>query len=221
MAELKQYAWLLSIILLLAVIKFVIVPVFTWQDEVLADISYLEKKQDKINSLLKNSKSNNRVNDELILMLTPANKLLFPLQKEASFKLKQQERIETLLAKYKLQVQHVGWQVSTYFNKLSIVRYPIEIRFTGKTLDAIDFINALEIATPHIDIRDFNFSFRGQIDKNLGRITAKITLHLYVEKNAPLVVSALQQRIPRVDNSVVDQLANSRHYSLSTLLKAV
>ena len=210
MAELKQHAWLLSIIFLLVVIKFAIIPVFTWQDKILAKITLLEKKQNKINSLLKNSKSNNRISDELTLMLTPANKLLFPLQKEATFKLRQQESLETLLAKYKLQVQHVGWQTSTTFSGLAMVRYPIDIRFSGKTLAVIDLVSELESITPRIEISDFNFSFRGQTENNLGQITAKITLYLYVEN-----------KNHQVDSSVAEQLVNTRHYSLSTFLKVV
>jgi len=182
MAELKKHAWLLIIIAILALIKFAVIPIFTWQDSLLADITLLEKKQNKIDTLLKYQEANSRINKQLTQLLLPTKALFYPPQKESAFKLKQQEKLESLLAKHNLQVEHVGWQASTPFNKLAMVRYPIEIRFKGKTLNTIEFMTTLEKLIPRIEINDFNISFRGQINQNLGQVTAKITLYLYVKE---------------------------------------
>jgi len=183
MAELKQHAWLLTIIALLAVIKFVVLPVFAWQDNLLAEISLLEKKQNKINHVLRHSEKNKHLSDELTQLLAPANQLLYPLQTEASFKLQQQKMFETLLAKHKLTVQDVGWKAATPYDELAMVRYPIDIRFTGNTLDVIEFISELESATQRLAISSFNFSFKGQSEKRLGRVNGKVTLHLFLRQD--------------------------------------
>ena len=43
MAELKKHAWLLSILFILAIVKFIVTPAIEWQNEILAAIQLLEK----------------------------------------------------------------------------------------------------------------------------------------------------------------------------------
>jgi len=183
MAELKQHALLLMFIALLLVVKFIIIPVFDWQNDVLAKITLLEKKQHKIDKVLLHKDDNTQLNNQLTSVLKQVDGMFFPFQTEANFKLNQQKMLESLLTKHNLTTQNIGWKTSSSFAELDLVRYPIDIRFTGKTTDVIEFIAALEANKQRVEIKTFNLSFKGQREKSLGRINGNITLYLFLEGN--------------------------------------
>jgi Tfp pilus assembly protein PilO len=186
MTEFKQHAWLLSLVVLLVIAKFIIIPIFTWQNELIADIGLLTNKQQKINEVLTNKSRNQQLGEQLLSTLKPVEALFFPYQTESSFKLSQQKMLEALLAKYSLKIDNVGWQVTTYFDALAIVRYPIQIRFTGNTANTIQFIAAIEANSRHIEISELNLTLKGQRGEGLGRINGNVTLHLFMEQSAKL-----------------------------------
>ena len=180
MAELQKHRLLLSLIALLVAIKFVIVPIFSWQATQWADLQRLEQKQYKISQVLQQQNSNSQVNAALTVALNQAKPLFFPDQLETDFKLTQQKILEALLDKHDLKLQNIGWETSTRLTDLDLVRYPIKLSLMGKGINIIEFITAIESKRQYIQVHDFNLSFKGQGDKNLGRITGSMTLHLFV-----------------------------------------
>jgi len=180
MTELKQHAWLLSLVTVLLLAKFIVVPVFDWQAEKLAKITLLEKKQSKIAQLLGQKNNATGTNSALTTVLKQVDGLFSPFQTDTGFKLTQQKRLEALLVKHKLTTQNIGWKTPSVFKNLAMVRYPIELRFKGQTADVIEFMVALEARSELIEINDFNFSFKGQREQNLGSITGRMTLYLFV-----------------------------------------
>ncbi len=184
MAELKQHAWLLSLVAILIIAKFIVVPVFDWQAEILAEITLLEKQQSKITKVLGQKNNTTSANSGLMAALKQAEGLFFPFKTETSFKLTQQKMLEVLLAKYDIRSQHIGWQTATNFKELAVIRYPIQLRFTGKTKDVIDFMVALEAKNELIEINDFNLSLKRQSEQRLGNINGRLTLHFFVNEAA-------------------------------------
>jgi Tfp pilus assembly protein PilO len=184
MAELQKYRLLLSVIAILLAIKFVVIPIFSWQATQLADLQQLEKRQNKIAKVLKQQNSNSQLNAALSVQLNHAKPLFFSYQLETAFKLSQQKKIEALLTKHELKSQNIGWQTSTRLTELGMVRYPIKVSVSGKGSNIIEFITAIETNSQYIKVDEFNLSFKGQRDKSLGRISGFITLHLFVESKA-------------------------------------
>lgn len=183
MAELKQHAWLLSIIGLLLMAKFIVVPIFTWQDTIIAEITLLNKQQHKINSVLEQSSGNGQLLEQVNRVLTQAEPLFTPFKDEASFKLEQQQMIEALLVKYQLRSQNIGWEASKSFDEISVIRYPITLVLSGNSTDIIEFLAALESMSQLIEIASMNVSLKGQRDKKLGQITnGNLTLYLFADQ---------------------------------------
>ncbi|MGL1957058.1 MAG: hypothetical protein OCD00_07055 [Colwellia sp.] len=204
MAELKQHAWLLVLLAFLLVAKFIIVPVYQWQDTQLAEISLLERKQGKISSVLKEKNNTAKFKHKLESALQQTDGLFFPFQEDAKFKLNQQKMLESLLSKYNLTVQHVGWQVARSKDSLLLTSYPILIRFSGKTTDAIKFLAAIEMNSQRIGVEEFNFSFKRQSDKALGRINGSVTLMLFMEKELNSnQISLLNKQEPNAQNKKI------------------
>lgn len=179
MNELKQHGWLLIIILILMVIKFIVVPTIEWQNEVIANIQLLERKQGKVINLLENKSENNIVNEKLTSYTEQGNRLFFSYQQDSIFKLSQQKVLESLLAKHGLIAENIGWQASTKLEELSATRYLIQIRFKGEAINVIDFMLAIESQKQLISIKDFNISVIGQNRDTLGRMNGQISLYLY------------------------------------------
>ena len=179
MAELRKHAMLLSILSLLILLKFIVLPVFAWQDALIEEISQSDKKITKINTVLENSERINQLNDSLNNALLPIESLLFNVTSEAQFKLEQQKMLEELLIKHDLKSQNIGWQTPTFLEEQSITRYPIKLSFNGKTIDTMKFITELESLQKLIEIVEFNMFLKGQNEDKLGSVNGNLTLHLF------------------------------------------
>jgi len=202
MAELKQHAWLLSLVALLLIVKFIIVPIFDWQDMKLAKIILLEKKQAKIDNVL--TKKSNNVNADLDLTLAQANKIFFSFQPSAAFKLEQQKMLESMLEKHKVKPINIGWKTSTFFEQLQITRYPLNVQFTGKTIDIIKFLTAIEAKENRIEIESLNLSIKGQRTNTLGRVNGSITLNFFMNS-----AQEQKQQNKQIKQSVVNISAST------------
>jgi len=184
MTELKKHALPLTIIVLLLIAKMIIVPIFDWQNALVAEITLLEKRQNKITHVLGKHSHNEQENNELTIELDKLTTIFFPLQTEADFKLTQQKMLESIMAKHTLKSQNIGWQTAKILPEISAIRYPIKMSIEGKHINLINFISDIETSTQHLEIIDFNVSFKGQREKGLGRVTGSLTLYLYANLDA-------------------------------------
>jgi len=221
MAELKEHAWLLALLTLLLVAKFIIVPIYQWQDTALSEINLLEKKQGKISKVLKGKDDTTKLKYDLEAALQQTDGLIFPFQADAKFKLNQQKMLESLLSKHNLTIQHVGWQVARSKDSLLLISYPIFIRFSGKTTDVVKFLAAIEMNPQRIGVEEFNFSFKRQSDKALGRINGSVTLMLFMEKEANTnLVSLPNKQEPNTQNKKIMVQVNEKKFK-ATLEQAL
>lgn len=179
MDELKKNAWLLSLIVILVVIKFAIVPIFEWQDSQLSEVKLLTKRLNKIEQVLANENENSVLNQKLQLTLGKGEKALFNYNTESTFKLAQQKFIQSLLNKHNLKLQNIGFQAQTFIPEFKAMQFAVQVRFTGKTEEAIALVNTIEQNEERIAIDKFNLSFKGLGNKSLGRVNGMLSLFLY------------------------------------------
>lgn len=188
MNELKKHSLMLGLMCSLILIKFVIVPVYEWQDDKLAKIQLLAKKKEKIAGALTQETTFSEAAALLAKQVKKANNVFFPYQKEASFKVSQQKLIESLVKKYSITASNVGWQVTTPIPEYNLVSYQLRVQFVGKTLNVIDFITALETYPSTIIINDFYFGVKQQQKKNLGSINGWFILKFYANAKEQILV---------------------------------
>lgn len=179
MQELKKHAALLVIIGLLSILKFVIVPIFDWQNDALLNIGLLEKKQNKIERLISNQKQ--AVGDDVKLseIVNKSEAVFFVQHNESTFKLQQQKKIEDLLSKHNITASNFGWQATKEYVKISAKSYQLLINFSGQSYDVLALMLALETNPKLIGISDFNLRIKGQSKESMGMITGRFTLQLY------------------------------------------
>lgn len=185
MADLKKHAILLSLLTILLVAKFVIVPIFTWQEQVLAEINAQEKKLGKTSILLAKEDDFNSLNQKVSDQLKEAEQLFYPYQKSSLFKLEQQKYFEDLIAKHQLTLSNFSWQAESDDKNLQITRYQVRARIKGKVSYLVKLIAALESQQNRIEIVGFNIPMKGQNDNSLGNTkNAHFTIRFYVANQA-------------------------------------
>ena len=187
MAELKQHALLLLMLAILVSVKFIIVPVIDWQNTLVADIQLLEKRSQKVTRIIAEKGKTIKLNQLLNKEVERGNELFFPYQTQSKFKLSQQKLIESLLDEYQLKSQNIGWQTPSELTSLQVIKHPLQLRFSGKTLDVIKFIAAIEKLEKNIEIIDFNLSLKRQNEDSLGQCNGRVTLNFYVNSSAEQV----------------------------------
>lgn len=191
MNELKKYKLLLSLLTILVFAKFIIVPIFLWQEQLVHENRSKEKKLIKITNVLTTTDKVDTFNQTLANLLAQAEKLFFPHQSDSDFKLNQQQMLEGLFNKYNLRTNNFGWQTSTELKKEGLKRYQVNIRFDGNFVDIIAMYTNLESLTPWLEIDNFNISTKGQQKNALGYIKGgRVTVNLYMQ-NIPATASNL------------------------------
>jgi hypothetical protein len=179
-AELKKHAWLLVIIAILASIKFLFIPILSWQDSIAFDIKNMEKRQSKIVDVLANQSTTTALNSRLSEEIDKINQMFYQNKSESIFKLSQQKNIEKLLTEHQLKSLHFGWTNIVPLDELLMTRYHLEIRVSGTTESLVNFFAAIEGSQQRIALTEFNISLKNQQEKSLGTITAIVKLQLFL-----------------------------------------
>jgi len=195
MGDLKKHGLLLTVMATLLTVKFLIVPVFIWQEVMLSDIYSQEKRLAKVAKVLNKDGQVSELGQQVIIDLAAAEKLFFPLNSESSFKLAQQQLIEGFITKHKVSLTNLGWQSATELKGSALTRYQVSIRFDGLFVDIVTLFAELENHSPWLQIAEFNLSSKAQSSDDLGYIKggrAVINLYMNTTKvNANVVESSL------------------------------
>jgi len=181
MKELKKHTLSLVMISLLVVIKFILIPVFEWQDGLVSNIQNKNKRLTKINNVLSNNIKTTEDNSQLSENLVKAESFFFPSQSESSFKLAQQQAFEKLMGKHNVKSSNVGWQTTTIINDMELKRYQVNIRFEGALFDVIAMYTELEGLSPWLEIENFNIPMNNKKNDSLGYIKGgRVAVNLYM-----------------------------------------
>jgi len=183
MNELKKHALLLSIVALLILVKFAVMPIMQWQDNAVVELRNLQKKLGKVSQVLGSEDKTGEVNQQVAEQLAAAQQLFFAHQSQSAFELAQQQYFEALTEKHNLRSRNFGWQNVSQRDDLALTRFQAAIRIDGKLKDIIALFVELETQTKRIEIVGFNISPKSQSEKSLGRVrSARITIALYVNQ---------------------------------------
>lgn len=180
MRELKKHSIALGLITLLLVLKFIFVPLIQWQDIQINTVAMLERKIEKVESLLL---ADNLLNEQHFVLSSALSNLereIFFYQDESAFQLKQQKIVESNLSKSALKVSSIGWQTTVVLRKLPLLQFSLEYRVSGKTNKMVEYLIQLKGQDITPDVQALNFSFRNQNKGTLGSISARIRVTYYM-----------------------------------------
>jgi hypothetical protein len=179
MQVLRNYPYLTGLLVLLLVLKFLLVPLIQWQNETLWSIKQNHKRLSHAATASVNMSTNQRELSRLQQQLKQIQGVFYPPQKEASFKLEQQQLLESLLAKHHFTVSNIGWTYSAQVLGQPLIKHQLSVSFDGDTFDLPSLYLTLDRNPQWIDVMSFSFNLMGQNEKSLGRFRGSLDLVFY------------------------------------------
>ncbi|CAH9052731.1 hypothetical protein PSECIP111951_00678 [Pseudoalteromonas holothuriae] len=177
MNELTKHRGALIAIATLLVIKFILVPWYEWQSQVMVSNVLLSKQNTKAQELLQNSEKVIQQFEQLKNRLTTLEfEYYTAAEGSEALKLKIQKRLEKLLFINELESSSIGWQNSYQYPETPIMKHQLSLRFTGSTLGATAFFIDLAEQEKLYLIEGLNFNLLRQSAGNLGRVSVSVRL---------------------------------------------
>jgi hypothetical protein len=179
MQLLRNYPYLTGLMVLLVALKFLLVPLYQWQNDTLWSISQNDKRLSRANSAITNINSNRAQLAILQQQRSKLQALFYPWQAEASFKLEQQQILEALLAKHNFKVNNIGWTYSAKILGQPFIKHQLSVSFAGETFELPKLYLALENKPQWIEVVNFSFNLIGQKEQTLGKFRGSLDLVFY------------------------------------------
>jgi hypothetical protein len=179
-----------SVIAILILLKFVIVPIFTWQNQQLSHLANLQKRASKSHSVITNQALIKASQQQVTAQLSSINELFITYQNEAEFKLTMQQKIEQKVEKYQLQITNSSWLPSIVVANELLIRHQLRLTIKGEMLNFISLVTLLESSTPKSELKSLNVNLKGQSRSNLGVIEGTLELAFYMKTQTNLAQEA-------------------------------
>ena len=184
MFDLKQpkHQLALGALVILIVLKFLIVPLFDWQNSQLAQLANLQKRAVKSQNVIINQSQINQAQQTINAQLKAVNSLFVDYQRESEFKLAMQQQIEQTIANNQLQINTSSWLPSITVANNQLIRHQLRLNLKGKMRDFINLITLLESKTPKAELKSLNINLKGQNNESLGRVEGTVELAFYMHQ---------------------------------------
>lgn len=167
---------MLSVLAVLLIVRFVVVPIFDWQQQQIAQIASQSKKLAKVNRVIDRLP---QISQALQNLQQSNQALQSHYYKSASlqaFKLQGQQQIERLFKVHNLQVKNFNWVTDI---PGTITQLRARISFSGKTKDLAMLQLALARQTKLLDIGQWTLRIKRMNDHSLGDVTGNFLLTAY------------------------------------------
>ncbi|TMP66225.1 hypothetical protein CWB76_18550 [Pseudoalteromonas sp. S1609] len=184
MFDLKQpkHQLALGALVILIALKFLIVPLFDWQNSQLAQLANLQKRAVKSQNVIINQSQINQAQQTINAQLKAVNSLFVDYQRESEFKLAMQQQIEQIIANNQLQINTSSWLPSITVANNQLIRHQLRLNLKGKMRDFINLIILLESKTPKVELKSLNINLKGQNNESLGRVEGTVELAFYMHQ---------------------------------------
>ncbi|MBE0360565.1 MULTISPECIES: hypothetical protein [Pseudoalteromonas] len=197
MFDLKQpkHQLALGALALLIILKFIIVPLFDWQNEQLSQLANLQKRASKSQNVIINQNQISKSQQQINAQLKAINSLFISYKSEAEFKLAMQQQIEQTIASKQLQINTSSWLPSLLVANGQLMRHQLRLNIKGSTLNYIKLITLLENTAPKAELKTFNINLNGQNNEQLGRVEGTIELAFYMQQSKSEQTTAMQEAL--------------------------
>ncbi|MBE0369292.1 MULTISPECIES: hypothetical protein [Pseudoalteromonas] len=179
MNELQKHKLPLLFIALLVLIKFVLLPWYSWQESLYASNTLLANKVTKSALLLDNEspleESRQLYNDAINRIKTH----FFQESTSEKLKLELQKKLELLLKERTLSSNSIGWQNSYTFPNSQITKHQLSLHFSGDTQNAVAFFLDLAQLPQVLEYEAFNFNLMRQRAGGLGRVSVSVRIAFF------------------------------------------
>lgn len=174
--ELRRHKLALSVIAVLVVIKFLLVPLMEWQEQKVSEIALLESKQNRMQQIFSNQQQLESYQLRLQQRLQEAQRYFLPLKDDSAFQLEQQKWLEARVNEHELKLSNIGWSPKLDMPELNAAVFRAQLSLEGRTLDVINFLQHLHSQSHYIEVRDMTINYSRQTARKLGRARVRLNL---------------------------------------------
>jgi hypothetical protein len=182
MESLKKHRLALVFIALLILAKWLIVPLYDWQQSTLASNNALAQRLAKSAYALENQQQTAATLAAQTKLLEQAENALFNYQATNSFQLAQQRLIESIFATYDMQITQLAWQIPVPLTSLPLTEYEMKLRFTGRATALAKLLSTLNSQEQWFTFDNFQFRFDKRRVKRLGGFDGRMSIKLYMRE---------------------------------------
>ncbi|WP_440054192.1 GspMb/PilO family protein [Pseudoalteromonas sp. T1lg65] len=180
--QLKQHKLLLAIVLILVSLKFVIVPLFTWQNKQLDEIAKVQLRLTKAERIMMQQQEIDSAKQLVETQQEQYQTLFSDWQAPSTFKIDAQKSINQWLDNFNLNTNSVGWQPALKFSGAQLHREQMRLNISGELSNLGQFLVALEKNKPLIAVEYLDLSVRGLSPEEGGNGEASLLLSFYMNE---------------------------------------
>ncbi len=194
--ELLSRTNLLATLAAIVILKFVIFPLWTWQNEILEELQAKNLKLSKLSSVIANHENLRSQLTEIESDMQTLTQLFFLNQE--TIKLSVQKQIENMFEKNSVKIEGFNWVFDSENGVVRSLR--ASIKYSGSTKDVIKTFWDLFQIPQVIDQLEWRSRFVAGND-SLGNVSGDLTLEFFAISEA---VYASLRNGSRADDSVVE-----------------
>ncbi|WP_281556604.1 hypothetical protein [Thalassomonas sp. RHCl1] len=178
----KQYGLLLSLLVFLLIVKFIIVPIYEWQQQTQATNALLSHRLQKSTFALDNRNEIARLVQNTQEQLIAAENLFFDYEDENAFQLNQQQWLEKQFELHNIAVSNIGWQTAVPLDSLGLSQHEVQVSFKGNAFDIQKIQVFFESQAKWIEFVDFNYRFGRRRGSKLSDISGRMSLRFHMQE---------------------------------------
>jgi len=175
----KQLLWLLFILI---TIKFIILPVYDWQNTIISDNNANYLRLAKSNLVIEQLEQVKASVNTMRARKMELETLFFEHKNPNTFQLEQQQWLEKIFEGNNLEVRNIGWSVPLPIQEWQLVQYGVQVSFSGNIINLIKVEELLESQEKWIDVSQFNFRFNKKRPERLQATSGRVTLNFYMRE---------------------------------------
>lgn len=177
--RLSQYKLHLLLILVLASIKFVILPVSEWQMSSLEEITSKKQRLLKIEQLKSEEESFREQKDALNAHMEKMQAGIPQTSDLSIFMLDKQRYFEKMLNKNNIKITDIGWGEPIKLDSSSVNLLVMDLRLKGKNADLINALYNFEAFGNGVIIDTLNSRVKWQSSSELGTADAYVKINVF------------------------------------------
>jgi hypothetical protein len=171
---------LLPLVAVLLLLKFVLMPVFAWQNERVLDIASHEQKNAKVARLLASESQIKSQLEALSSNYSRDKKQIAHFSSAASFRIETKMNVDILMQDHSLYVRRFNWR-----EKLDKEIFPgmymasFTVNFAGKAKDFARLHAQLSTTNKGFRLTNFGLQVTKQSAQSMGRVRGSATIEAY------------------------------------------
>ncbi|MBD1580973.1 hypothetical protein [Pseudoalteromonas sp. S16_S37] len=182
--QLKEYKLLLGILLLLALLKFAIVPIVSWQQEHVDAIAQIQKRLSKAQQVTAQMEQIDVASQRVSAFQSEYENLFFDWEDSSKFRINTQKMVNQWLADNELATINIGWQPALKFESAALHREQMRLNISGNVNKLGEFLTQLESHKPIVAIEYFDMGISELTVEQSGTAQVSLLLSFYMQEEA-------------------------------------